>query len=103
MSISVLTFSMARDQAKALNWVLQDSEAVIFAILKDAPFFPGEQANPLWFYSLCPGPPFTGLPMLDLLLLEAVQDPTRNPRYKLDGDKSAQIAQSLWLGVLSPS
>jgi hypothetical protein len=88
---------MARDQAKALGWVLQDSETMMFTILKNAAFFPGEQApSP---YNLYPGPPLTGVPMLDLLLLEAVQDPTRNARYKLDAEKSAQIAQSLWLKV----
>ena len=51
-------------------------------------------------YRLYLGPPSTGLKTFDILLSEAVQDPTRNARYKLDAEKSAQIAQSLWLSVL---
>ena len=69
-------------------------------ILNHAPIFPGEQPHPHWSYSLCLGPPLTGVPMLDLLVLEAVQDTTRNARYKLDVETCAHIVQSLWLRVL---
>jgi len=102
-SISLLIFSVARDQAEALGFVPQDSEAV-FTIRQDSEL-PGsgdeEQARrPHPSYTLYFGPPWSGVKMLDILLLEAMQDPTRNARYKLDAEKSAQIAQSLWLSVL---
>jgi hypothetical protein len=106
VSISFLTFPMARDQAKALDWDLQDSETMMLTILQDVQFFPGydpmqgEQARPQSSYSLYLGPPLTGVEMFDLLLLEAMQDPTRNARYKLDAEKCAQIVQLLWLSVL---
>jgi hypothetical protein len=106
MSLSFLTFPMARDEAKALDWVLQDSETMMFTILQDSYRLLGDsdrirdgQAQ----YYLYRGPPaggLTGVPMLDLLLLEAFQDPTRNARYKLNAKQCAQIAQSLWLSVL---
>lgn len=97
---------MARDQAVAPDWVPQDSETAMLTILQDVQFFPGydpmqgEQAHPQSSYSLYLGPPLTGVEMLDLLLLEVMQDPTRNARYKLDAEKCIQIVQSLWLSVL---
>jgi len=94
---------MARDTAEALGWVPQDSKTV-FTIRQDSEF-PGsgdeEQARrPRPSYSLRLGPPSTGVKTFDILLLEAMQDPTRNARYKLDTKKCARIAQSLWLSVL---
>ena len=102
-SISSLTFLMARDQAAALGWVPQDSKKV-FTIMQHSEF-PGsgdeEQARrPPPSYEWYLGPASTGVEMFDILLLEAMQDPTRNARYELDAEKSAQIAQSLWLSVL---
>jgi hypothetical protein len=87
---------MAKDQAKAVDWVLQDSRTMMFTILQDDQFFPLPHSS----YRLYLGPPSTRFPMFDLLLLEALQDPTRNARYKLDAEKCTQIAQSLWLSVL---
>ena len=73
----------------------------MFIILKHAHFLLGGRAWSLHSsYTLYPDPPLTGVPMLDLLVLEALKDPTRNAIYKLDPEKSAQIAQSLWLSVL---
>ena len=74
----------------------------MFTILRNAHFFPytdvirDEEPR----YSLYAQPPMTEVPMLDHLLLEAMQDPTRNARYKLNAEKCAQIAQSFWLKVL---
>jgi len=87
---------MGRDQAKAVDWALQDSGTTMFTILQDDQIFPSSHSS----YRLYLGPPLTRFPMFDLLLLEAVQDPTRNARYKPDAEKCAQIAQSLWLSVL---
>jgi hypothetical protein len=94
---------MARDTAEALGWVPQDSKTV-FTIMQHSEF-PGsgdeEKAHPPRpSYSLGLGPPSTDVKTFDILLLEAMQDPTRNARYKLDAEKCAQIAQSLWLSVL---
>jgi len=94
---------MARDTAETLSRVRQDSKTV-FTIIQHSEF-PGsgdeEQARRSYpFYSLYLGPPLTGVRTFDILLLEAMEDPTRNARYKLDAEKSAQIAQSLWLNVL---
>jgi hypothetical protein len=91
---------MAKVQAKVLGCVLQDSETMMCTILNHAPFFPSKQAHSHWSYSLCLGPPLTGVPMLDFLVLEAVQDPARNAKYKLDVETCAHIVQSLWLRVL---
>jgi hypothetical protein len=102
-SISVLTFPMARDEAKALDWVLQDSETMMFTVVQHAHFFPeskDEETHLSFSYGLYTGPPLTGIPMLDLLLLEALHDPTRNARYEIDAENCALIAQSLWLNVL---
>ena len=71
----------------------------MFTIVQDAHFRPesdliqDEQPH----YSFYSGPPFTGVPMLNLLLWE---DPIRNARYNLNAKKCAQIAQSLWLSLL---
>ena len=76
----------------------------MFTILQDVQLFPEyypvqrEQAPP--HYSLYQAPPSTGFPIFDILLLEAMQDPTRNARYKLNAEKCAQIAQSVWLNLL---
>ena len=90
---------MAKDTAEALRWVLQDSKAV-FTISQ---YFPGH-ANPARelhpCYILDLGPPSTDVKIFDTLLLEAMQDPTRNARYELGAEKCAQIAQSLWLSLL---
>ena len=82
-----------------LNWVLQDAGIMMFTILKDVYWFPGQRLPP-HSYSVYLGPPKTGIPMLDLLVLEALRDPTRNDRYTLDAEKCAHIAQSLWLSIL---
>jgi hypothetical protein len=99
---------MARDPVKPLDWVLEDSEAMTFTILQDVQLFPeyyyprqGEQTHP--HYTLYHVPPRTGFPKFDLLLSEAMQNPTRNARYELDAEKSAQIAQSLWLSIALPA
>ena len=98
-SLSVLTFPMARDQAKALGWVLQDSETMMFTVLEDAHFSSSLRPRPS-SYILYGGPPSTHVEMLDLLVLEALQDPTRNARYKLDAVQCTHIAESLWLSIL---
>ena len=111
-SISVLTFPMARDQAKAPGWVLQISETVIFTTIHNSDCLRYDDSDFLEYddeaqarpshrpYVLFFGPPLIGVPMLDLLLLEALQDPTRNVRCQPSAEKCAQIAQSLWLRVL---
>ena len=94
---------MARDTAEILGWVPQDSKTV-FTIMHDSKFSGSgneEQAGwPHLSYRLYLGPPSSGVEMFDILLLEAMQDPTRNGRYKLDAEKCTQIVQSLWLSVL---
>ena len=101
MSISLLTFPMARDKAKALDWVLQDRETAMLTIVQTPQFIRGSRLiHQRPHYILYPGPPFTGFSMLDLLLLEVLQDPTRNTRYILNAEQCAQIAQSLWLSIL---
>jgi len=104
-AIGLFTFPLAWDRAKALGWILPDLEPVVLTILQATHFFAEsdltQDGQPCpHSYSLHLGPPLTGVSMLDLLVLEAMQDPTRNARYKLDGEKCAQIAQSLWLSVL---
>jgi len=76
---------------------------MMFTVVKDAHFFPGQQPRPYslpYTYYLYLRPPSTDVPMYDLLLLEALQDPTRKARYKLDAETCAQIAAPLWLSVL---
>ena len=94
---------MARDIAEASGWVPGDAKAVVVIMQKSG--FPRsgdeEQAHrPHPSYTLYPGPPSIGVEMFNILLSEAVQDPTRNARYELDAEKCAEIAQSLWLRVL---
>jgi hypothetical protein len=95
---------MARGQAEALGWVLQDPSTMIFTITQDSNFSESDEEEqphrPHPYYRLYLGPPSTGVEMFDSLLLEAMQDPTRNARYKPDPETCAQIAQSLWLSVL---
>jgi len=101
-SVYFFTFSVARDKAEALDWVLQGSGTMIFTIVQKSGFLLQDERNG-WnhrLFFLYSGPPSTGVPMLDLLLLEVVQDPTRNHQYRPDAEKCALIAQSLWLSVL---
>jgi len=93
-SISFLIFSLWQGQEKTLEMVT----------LSQGSEFPGsgdeEQAHrphPSYRLHLCSAS--TGVEMFDILLSEEMQDP-RNARYKIDAEKCAQIAQSLWLGVL---
>ena len=88
---------MARDTAEALGWVPQDSK-IVFTIKQYFPRSDGKRPDPSYRLNL--GPPSTDIAMFDTLLLEAMNDPTRNARYKVDAEKCAEIAQSLWLSVL---
>jgi len=97
-SICFLTFPMAKGKAKALGWVPQESETVMFTIVQDFDFPESddkEQGRLHLSYSLYLGPPLTGVS-----LLEVLQDPRRNAHYELDADQYALISQSLWLSVL---
>jgi hypothetical protein len=42
----------------------------------------------------------TGIPNLDLLLLEVLEDDACNVPYVINAEQSAQIVQSLWMCVL---
>jgi hypothetical protein len=98
---------MAGNTAKDLDWALQDSGTVMLTIVQTSNFpeskpRQGEEPRPVHqSYFLYLGQPLTGVPMLDLLLLEVLQDPIRNAGYKLDAVQCALITQSLWLSVLS--
>ena len=73
----------------------------MFTILQNNHLYPGSDLiNEPPRYSLYPAPPFTSVTMLDLFLLQLLRDPARNARYTPSVEKSAQIAQSLWLSVL---
>lgn len=103
-SISLLTVSLARDTAEALG--CRRNSELVFTIRHDSEFSGSgdeEQAHRLRSsYTLHLGLPYTDIKMVGTLLSEAVEDPTRNARYKLDAEQSAEIAQSLWLSVLPP-
>ena len=88
---------MAKDEAQALDWDLQESETMTFTITRFIPR-PDLIRNEQPRYGLYTSVP--GIPMFYSLLLEVLQDPTRNARYKLDAEKCAQIVPSLWLSVL---
>ena len=103
VSAPISVFTMARDIAEAPGWVPRDAKAVFVIMQKSG--FPGsgdeEQARrPHPSYTLYLTPISTGVEMFNILLSEAVQDPTRHSRYELDAEKCAEIAQSLWLSVL---
>ena len=68
---------MARDNVKALDWDLQDSETVMFIIVQN-PYFVQESRLIQDKHTRCilyAGPP--DVPMFNFLLLEVLQDPTR--------------------------